>query len=79
MIKRKCNSIEVDEGSGSKDRGSVALVLLHWWVRERERGERKSEGRVDGCGDERIKSGNVSRRKIGTKVKRGNIVIDERQ
>lgn len=47
--------------------------------RERERGERKSEGRVDGCGDERIKSGNVSRRKIGTKVKRGNIVIDERQ
>lgn len=77
MIKRKCNSIEVDEGSGSKDRGSVALVLLH--VGERERGERKSEGRVDGCGDERIKSGNVSRRKIGTKVKRGNIVIDERQ
>lgn len=37
MIKRKCNSIEVDEGSGSKDRRSVALVLLHWWVRERER------------------------------------------
>lgn len=44
MIKRKCNSIEVDEGSGSKDRVLPCCYCIGRREREREvRGKAKRE------------------------------------